>query len=137
MHGLPTTPAPQTAASLSVQVVCLQAELVAKQALVEQLTRERDQLRVAYEALRVELELLKRRLFIAKAERVDPEELKKEFGDKLAALDKLGEQLAQEETEAPTTPPAAGSRPTAPATQAHRASCTARGLAAQGAHRAH
>ena len=111
MDGLPTTSMPQTAASLSMQVVCLQAELGAKQALVEQLTQERDQLRVAYEALRLERELLKRRLFIAKAERVDTEELKKEFGDKLAALDPLEAQLDQGETEAPTPPPAAGSRP--------------------------
>ena len=111
MDGLPTTSMPQTAASLAMQVVCLQAELGAKQALVEQLTQERDQLRVAYEALRLELELLKRRLFIAKAERVDTEELKKEFGDKLAALDPLEAQLDQGEAEAPTPPPAAGSRP--------------------------
>ena len=108
MTGLPTTAEPQTAASLSAQVVYLQAELVARQALVEQLTRERDQLRAAYEALRLELELLKRRLFIAKAERVDPEELKKEFGDKLAALDQLGAQLAQGEAETSAPPPAAG-----------------------------
>lgn len=45
-----------------------------------------------------ELELLRRRLFLAKAERLDTAQLELEFGHKLAALDALALQLG-------TTPP--------------------------------
>ena len=76
---LVSTPGPSERWSLSAQLVCLQAELGKEQALVQQLTRERDQLRAAYEQLRIELELLKRRLFVATAERVDTAQLELEF----------------------------------------------------------
>jgi transposase len=50
---------------------------------------ERDRLRSAYERLLLELKLLKRRIFVAKAERVDTAQLELEFAEKLAELDKL------------------------------------------------
>lgn len=75
--------------------------------MVEQLTAERDQLRQAYEQLRLELELLKRRLFTAKAERVDTAQLELEFKGKLAALEQLEAQLNKElEQESPQPPSA-------------------------------
>ena len=49
----------------------------------------RDRLRLSHEELRLELELLKRRMFVAKAERVDTAQLELEFAATLAALDKL------------------------------------------------
>jgi transposase len=70
---------------------------------VAELTRERDQLRASHERLRLELELLKRRIFIAKAERVDTRQLEMEFAATLAELDRLAgttpETLRSEESD--------------------------------------
>ena len=54
---------------------------------------ERDKLREAWQAVKFELELLKKRLFVAKAERVDVEQLELEFAQKLAELDALSKRL--------------------------------------------
>jgi hypothetical protein len=43
--------------------------------------------------VKLELELLKKRLFVAKAERVDVEQLELEFAAKLAELDALAKRL--------------------------------------------
>jgi len=53
------------------------------------LTQERDRLRASHERLRLELEMLKRRIFVAKAERVDTAQLELEFAAKLRQLDVL------------------------------------------------
>lgn len=77
---------------------------------------ERDQLRDAYEALKIQVELARRRLTIAKAERVDTQQLEIEFAatlaelDKLAELEKLREQLKSESEAAAGGQ--AGSKPT-------------------------
>jgi chromosome segregation ATPase len=89
-----------------------EARIAALEAELEKTRKERDFLRAAYEALKRELELLKRRIFIAKAERVDHEQLKLEFQDKLALLNQLADTLeepkpdAQDDTEpdSPTKP---------------------------------
>lgn len=65
------------------------AVAVAREQVVK-LTEERDLLRASHERLRLELELLRRRIFVAKAERVDTAQLEMEFAAKLAALDRLG-----------------------------------------------
>jgi transposase len=57
------------------------------------LERERDALRASHERLRLELELLKRRLFIAKAERVDTQQLELEFAGKMRELETLAGTL--------------------------------------------
>jgi transposase len=67
-----------------------QLALATERARVAELVRERDVLRAAHERLRLELELLRRRIFVAKAERVDTAQLELEFAFKLAELDKLG-----------------------------------------------
>jgi transposase len=72
------------------RVAALEAELAASRELVAQLTKERDLLRSSHERLRLELEMLKRRIFVAKAERVDSAQLELEFAKKLAELDRLG-----------------------------------------------
>jgi len=54
---------------------------------------ERDKLREAWQAVKFELELLKKRLFVAKAERIDVEQLELEFAAKLAELDVLSKRL--------------------------------------------
>ena len=63
---------------------------------------ERDRLREAYEALKVQVELAHRRLVIAKAERVDTTQLELEFAATLAELDKLA-GLVEPETGCVTT----------------------------------
>lgn len=65
------------------------AALAAEREKVAELTRERDRLLVSQERLRLELELLRRRIFIAKAERVDTRQLELDFAATLAALDRL------------------------------------------------
>jgi transposase len=89
--------------SLLVRVAMLESALTTERAslaesrtLVEQLTEERDHLRTSYDRLRQELELLRRRIFIAKAERVDSRQLELEFAQKLSALDALSGQLAEQ-----------------------------------------
>lgn len=72
----------------------LENDLLAERAQLAQVTAERDQLRASHERLRLELELLKRRIFVAQAERVDTKQLELEFAAKLATLTKLDQQLA-------------------------------------------
>jgi transposase len=77
------------------QFAALEAALAAERAKVAELTQERDHLRASHERLRLELELLKRRIFIAKAERVDTRQLELDFATTLAALDKLAGMVPQ------------------------------------------
>jgi transposase len=62
-------------------------------ARIAELEQERDRLRASHERLRQELELFKRRLFIAKAERVDTRQLELEYAQKLRELDQLAGTL--------------------------------------------
>jgi transposase len=74
--------------------------LAAERERVAELTRERDHLRASHERLRLELELLKRRIYIAKAERVDTRQLELEFVQLLEQLDRLaGTTPAKERAE--------------------------------------
>ena len=56
-------------------------------------TAERDNLRRAYELLKGQLELLRRRIFVAKAERIDTTQLEIEFAETKAKLDKLAQTI--------------------------------------------
>jgi transposase len=85
----PTTATTTTDTALAQRVAELEAQLAA-------VTRERDQLRVSHARLREELELLKRRIFVAKAERVDTAQLEMEFAEKLRQLDTLAGTLDDE-----------------------------------------
>jgi transposase len=64
-------------------------------------TAERDKLRRAYEQLKGQLELLRRRIFLAKAERIDARQLEIEFAETQAKLVKLATELG--ETGEPST----------------------------------
>lgn len=75
------------------RIAALEAEHAALTSKLSAVVSERDTLRTAYTAVRHELELLKRRLFIAKAERVDVAQLELEFAAKLAELDALSKRL--------------------------------------------
>src|SRR5437899_12164383 len=84
------------AARISARGSVLAAERAAHASVVDRLTKENDQLRASHERLRQELELLRRRIFIAKAERIDSTQLEMEFAQKLAALDALSGQISDE-----------------------------------------
>jgi len=68
------------------------------------ITSERDNLRKAYRQLMEQFELLKRRIFIAKAERVDATQLELEFEKTKKKLDALAQQLAGNAAMADATP---------------------------------
>lgn len=78
----------------------LTAQLATAQKRITELEHERDTLRAAHERLRLELELLRRRLFVAKAERVDTAQLELEFAAKLRELDRLSNTPAPSESTA-------------------------------------
>lgn len=77
-------------AALESALAAERAALAAERDRVAQLTSERDLLRASHERLRLELELLRRRIFVAKAERVNTAQLELEFATTLAELDRLG-----------------------------------------------
>jgi len=63
-------------------------------------TAERDKLRRAYEQLKAQLELIRRRIFLAKAERIDTQQLEIEFAETQAKLVKIASELGETETDA-------------------------------------
>lgn len=77
----------------AARIAVLEARVVELQRERDELQHERDELRAAYDRLWLEVELMRRRIFIAKAERVDTTQLEIEFKDKLAALDQLAGTL--------------------------------------------
>jgi transposase/cell division protein FtsB len=85
-----------------------QEQLVARVAHLEaalaKVTAERDKLRRAYEQLKEQVELLRRRIYVAKAERIDTTQLEMEFAQTQAKLDAIATQLA-----ADAAPPATDS----------------------------
>ncbi len=81
---------PDEAAARIAELESRLAEVVHER---DQVVRERDELRAAYDRLWLEVELMRRRLFVAKAERIDTAQLELEFKDKLAALDQLAGTL--------------------------------------------
>lgn len=91
----------------AVRITALESELTAARARIVEIERERDELRAAYDRLWLEVELMRRRIFIAKAERVDTAQLELEFKDKLKALDQLAGTLGMA---AGTDQPADGGR---------------------------
>jgi transposase len=68
------------------------------QATLASVTAERDKLRRAYEHLKAQLELLRRRIFLAKAERIDTQQLEIEFAETHAKLVRLATELGQDTT---------------------------------------
>src|SRR3990170_8796031 len=76
-------------AALEAALAVEHAALLVERERVAKLTEERDLLRASHERLRLELELLRRRIFVAKAERVDTRQLEMEFAAKLAELNQM------------------------------------------------
>jgi len=95
-------------AELEALVATQQAQLVTLQQERDRAIRERDQLRESHQRLRLELEMLKRRIFVAKAERVNTAQLELEFAAKAAELEQLTQALAEGSAmESPDDPPEA------------------------------
>jgi transposase len=80
-------------ASAEERIAQLEAALAAERERAVQLEKEREVLRASHERLRLELELLKRRMFVAKAERVDTQQLELDFAQKLRALEEVAGTL--------------------------------------------
>ena len=96
-------------ASLESALQVERAALAQERARTVDLERERDTLRAAYDRLRLDVALMQRRLFVAKAERIDTAQLELEFASKLAALDALSSQL--DETSGDGAAPAPPGKP--------------------------
>ena len=73
------------------------AALTTTSAALATVTAERDKLRHAYEQLKGQLELLRRRIFLAKAERIDTQQLEIEFAETKAKLDLLAKELGADD----------------------------------------
>jgi len=99
----PSTSEPTSGA----RIAALESALAAANERVAALEAERDKLRAAYERQRLDLELLRRCIFVAKAERIDTAQLELEFAGKLAALDAIAEKL-DDETSSDDRPSAPG-----------------------------
>jgi transposase len=80
---------PMTSAGLAARVTELEVALAAERRRADQASAERDRLREAYRLLQLEVEVARRRLAIAKAERIDTTQLELEFARQLRELDRL------------------------------------------------
>lgn len=85
-----------TSEMLAARVAELEVELAKERARADEerkradeASAERDRLRDGYRQLQLEVELMRRRLVVAKAERVDTTQLELEFAAKLSELDRL------------------------------------------------
>jgi len=86
----------------------LSAERTAREARATKLEKDVETLRASHERLRQELEMLRHRIFVAKAERIDSKQLELEFATKLAALDELARQLPMPPPDTGTPSPGGG-----------------------------
>jgi transposase len=102
-----TTPPSDAQDALAQRIVLLEAKLAA-------VTAERDALRRAYAQLKEQLELLRRRIFAAKAERIDVAQLELEFADTKKKLDALAKQLDEPAAPPESSPPPPLPPPPAP-----------------------
>jgi len=92
-----------TDSELAARVREVEARLAASEMKLAEVTAERDRLRRAYQILVEHYELLRRRLFVARAERIDATQLELEFAETKAKLDALAKQLGPE-LEGPPAP---------------------------------
>lgn len=80
-----------TSEALQARIAELEAALDAERRRANAAIAERDKLREGYRHLQLEVELARRRLVIAKAERIDTRQLELEFAAKLRELDVLAD----------------------------------------------
>jgi transposase len=94
-----------TTQQLRARIAELEAALSAERSRADALLAERDRLRKAYEQAVIDLELLRRRIFVAKAERIDTRQLEIEFATRKAELDELARRLGKKEEDDSETAP--------------------------------
>jgi transposase len=86
----------------------LLARVASLEAALAKVAAERDKLERAYAHLKEQLELLRRRIYVAKAERIDATQLEIEFAQTRAKLDALAARLSEDpsspDTDAPGGP---------------------------------
>jgi len=99
-----STTAKERIVALEAALASERTALASERAALAEMTRQRDVLRASHDRLRLELALLQRRIFVAKAERVDTAQLELEFATTLAALDRLGGPLPTPATETSDPP---------------------------------
>src|SRR5690606_12139477 len=85
--------------AMRARIAALEAALESERARSKEREGERDRALAAYRALLAELEVLRRKIFAAKAERIDTAQLELEFADRLAALGEFEKQLEVSEPE--------------------------------------
>ena len=81
-------------AELESRLATTTTALATTQATLARVTAERDKLRRAYEQVKEQLEILRRCIYTAKAERIDVAQLELEFAAKKAELERLATELA-------------------------------------------
>ncbi|MFO0740241.1 MAG: IS66 family transposase [Labilithrix sp.] len=103
------------ASALRREVELLRTALATKESELAVVKVERDKLRRAYEQLKEQVELLRRRIFQARAERVDVTQLEIEFAETKQKLDAIVQQVAEtaglSELLPDNDPPESGRRP--------------------------
>ncbi len=77
-------------AALEAERAAHRSEQAAVELARDEAIAERDRLRSAYQQLQLEVELARRRIVVAKSERIDTAQLEIEFAAKLARLDTMG-----------------------------------------------
>jgi transposase len=95
-------------AYLELTLATTQTALATTQTTLATVTAERDKVRRAYEILKEHYDLLRRRVFGAKAERIDVTQLELELAELKAKLDAMTTQLgeaANDEASSPAAPP--------------------------------
>lgn len=93
------------------RIASLEAELEAERERAKWLEAERAKLREAYRELQIEHELLRRRIFAAKAERLDTSQLELEFAERKKELEALAAKLGLETGSDDQPDAGQGSRP--------------------------
>ena len=93
-----------TDSALAARVREVEAQLATESAKLAAITGERDRLRRAYQVLLEHYEMLRRKLFVARAERIDATQLALEFAETKAKLDALAKEFGTE-LEGPPWPP--------------------------------
>jgi len=110
----------------SEQLAAQNAKFTEQSTKLAEVCAERDAYRHAYEKLKEELLLVKRRLFIASAERVDTTQLELEFAELSKKLDALGGQVPAETEAERDTPDDAGENAAAPSSETTKRKPTGR-----------
>jgi len=87
----------------SVDESALRRRIDELEARLAKVTAERDKLRHAYEQLKGHLELIRRRIFVAQAERIDTQQLELEFAETQAKLVAMAKVLEGEGPDAAAT----------------------------------